>query len=97
MNRQLRFRLIAFVACAAALTAAHHRTKTETVMVETAQHFLNSLTADQKATASMEFSDEKRLSWHFVPDNSYLNQRGFARPAQVIQLRPLRLASSPRP
>lgn len=49
------------------LMAAYHRTEQSTVVVDAANHFLDSLTPEQKAKAVMSFEDEKRFDWHFIP------------------------------
>jgi len=37
------------------------------VMVQAAQHFLNSLSPEQKERAQYKFEDEERFDWHFIP------------------------------
>lgn len=49
------------------LTAAYHRLNSSSVMAETANRFLASLTADQRAKATFPFDDDERQNWHFVP------------------------------
>lgn len=71
---------MALLLCAVALTAAHHVSRTESAMIETANNFLSSLTAEQSSLASADFSSEQRTKWHFVPDSSFNSTHGFARP-----------------
>ena len=49
------------------LMAAYHRTNSSSVMVNAANGFLNSLSADQKAKAMIDFKSDERTNWHFVP------------------------------
>ncbi|HWB95437.1 MAG TPA: DUF3500 domain-containing protein [Bryobacteraceae bacterium] len=60
-------RLGAVAAGVLLLTAAYHRTNSTSVMSETANRFLASLTAEQRAKATFQFQDEERLNWHFIP------------------------------
>lgn len=62
-----RLRLIAVSAGAFLLMAASYRTQTPLVMSDTANAFLNSLSAEQKGKAVFEFKDDERLNWHFIP------------------------------
>src|SRR5262245_40517183 len=41
--------------------------KTNTAMLQSANRFLGTLTAEQKAKTVFPFSDAERLNWHFVP------------------------------
>lgn len=43
------------------------RMRSAAVMADAANKFLASLTPEQKAKASFEFTDEQRFDWHFVP------------------------------
>jgi hypothetical protein len=79
MARDVRLRLIGLFLCAVALAAAYHQASTEAVMAESAQQFLASLTAEQKGETVFDFNSETRTAWHFVPDNNYLDMRGFPR------------------
>ncbi|MBI3696103.1 MAG: DUF3500 domain-containing protein [Acidobacteria bacterium] len=65
--RQTMLRLGALLLCAMALTAAYYRTKSSTTMTRAANHFLASLSAEQKAKATFEWSSDERLNWHFIP------------------------------
>ena len=80
MTRHGKIRTIALLLCAVALTAAHHISQTESAMIETANNFLRSLTAEQSASASAGFNVEHRTKWHFVPDSNYKDTYGFVRP-----------------
>ena len=61
------FRLGAIGVAAILLTAAYKRTDESTVMVQAAQHFLDSLSPEQKERAQYKFEDEERFDWHFIP------------------------------
>ena len=61
------FRLAAIGIAGILLTAAYKRTDESTVMVQAAQHFLNSLSPEQKERAQYKFEDEERFDWHFIP------------------------------
>jgi Protein of unknown function (DUF3500) len=37
------------------------------MLAESAQHFLASLTPDQRAKATFRFEDEQRFDWHYIP------------------------------
>ena len=36
-------------------------------MTETANRFLAALSSEQRAKATFTFSDDERLTWHFIP------------------------------
>jgi len=61
------FRVAVLGAAAILLTAAYKRTEQASVMADAANAFLNSLWADQKATATYAFDDDQRFDWHFIP------------------------------
>jgi hypothetical protein len=61
------FRLAAIGVAAILLMAAYKRTSESTVMVQAAQHFLGSLSPEQKERAQYKFEDEERFDWHFIP------------------------------
>ena len=67
MNKQLAGRLAAVAVGLALLTSAYHRTSSISSMTQTAQAFLNSLSADQKAKANLPFEGDERLFWHYIP------------------------------
>ena len=60
-------RLAALTIGAILLTSAYYRINSSTVMTQAAQHFLASLTPEQRAKATFKFQDEERLNWHFIP------------------------------
>jgi hypothetical protein len=60
-------RLVAVASGALLLTAAYNRTSTASVMTESANRFLASLTPEQKAKATFAFDDAERVNWFFVP------------------------------
>jgi hypothetical protein len=49
------------------LAAAYHRTNSASVMAESANRFLASLTPEQRAKATFSFDDAERTNWFFVP------------------------------
>jgi hypothetical protein len=49
------------------LTSAYYRVNSSTVMTLAAQHFLASLTPEQRAQATFPFQDDERQNWHFIP------------------------------
>jgi hypothetical protein len=49
------------------LTSAYYRIPSSTVMTLAAEHFLASLTPEQRAQATFPFQDDERLNWHFIP------------------------------
>jgi hypothetical protein len=60
-------RLIALALGAILLTSAYYRVNSSTVMTLAAQHFLASLTPEQRAQATFPFQDDERQNWHFIP------------------------------
>jgi len=71
MRSHVRFRILAIFLCGVALAAAYSRSRTEAVMVETANRFLDSLTPEQRAKTLFQFGDEDRLQWHYYPENGF--------------------------
>jgi hypothetical protein len=65
--RHLFLRLAALAIGAILLTSAYYRINSSTVMTQTAQHFLASLTAEQRAKATFAFQEDERLNWHYIP------------------------------
>jgi len=49
------------------LTSAYHRLSSSSLMAETANRFLASLTPVERAKATFTFEEEERQNWHFVP------------------------------
>ena len=60
-------RLSALTLGAILLTSAYYRIRSSTVMTLAAEHFLASLTPEQRAQATFPFQDDERLNWHFIP------------------------------
>lgn len=79
MTKPMTLRLCALTVCALALLAAHHRTRTEKVLYETASRFVNSLSSEQRAEAVFKFAHATRTVWHFFPDNAFAREYGYAR------------------
>jgi hypothetical protein len=61
----LRFILV--ITGAILLMSAYTRTNSVSVMTQAANHFLASLTPEQRAQATFKFEDDERLNWHFIP------------------------------
>lgn len=49
------------------LTAAYNRTNSASIMTETANRFLASLTPEQKAQATFSMDDPERMHWFYIP------------------------------
>ncbi len=62
-----RWRLLAAGVGVAMLSAAHYRTNSIGLMTESAQAFLASLSAEQRAKAAFPLEGDERLFWHFIP------------------------------
>lgn len=60
-------RLAALAVAALLLTSAYHRLNSSTVMTLAAQHFLASLTPEQRAQAAFPFQADERQNWHYIP------------------------------
>ena len=60
-------RLAALTITAMLLTAAYYRVNSSTVMTLAAQHFLASLTPEQRAQATFPFQADERQNWHYIP------------------------------
>ena len=65
--KHLFLRLAALAIGALMLTSAYYRINSSTVMTQAAQHFLASLTAEQRAKAAFTFQEDERLNWHYIP------------------------------
>ncbi len=65
--RSLLVRTAALSACGVLLIAAYHHTNSANVMADAANHFLDSLTPEERAKATMDFAGEERMNWHFIP------------------------------
>ncbi|MEZ5351387.1 MAG: DUF3500 domain-containing protein [Bryobacteraceae bacterium] len=66
MNRTT-IRLAVAGSCLALLGYAYHQSSTVSVMTQTANAFLKSLSADQKAKAKLAFEGDERTFWHYIP------------------------------
>jgi hypothetical protein len=60
-------RLLAIALGAVLLIAAYNRTNSSSVMLESANRFLNALTPEQRAKAVFAFDDAERKNWAFIP------------------------------
>lgn len=60
-------RLFAIAMSIVLLTSAYYRIHSVSIMADTANAFLNSLTPKQKAQATFQFTDDERMNWHFIP------------------------------
>lgn len=60
-------RLGAITMGAILLTSAYYRINSASLMSESANRFLASLTAEQRAKATFSFEDAERVNWAFVP------------------------------
>jgi hypothetical protein len=49
------------------LTSAYHRLNSSSLMADTANRFLASLTPEQRTKATFAFEEDERQNWHFVP------------------------------
>jgi hypothetical protein len=49
------------------LTSAYYRIHSAAIMSEAAQHFLASLTPEQRSRAVFRFEDNERFDWHYIP------------------------------
>jgi hypothetical protein len=65
--RHLFLRLAALTIGAILLTSAYYRINSSTVMTLAAQHFLTSLTPEQRAKATFTLEEDERQNWHFIP------------------------------
>ena len=65
--RTLLIRTAALAACSALLIGAYHRSSSANLMADAANHFLSSLTPEEKAKAMMDFAGDERMNWHFIP------------------------------
>jgi len=65
--RHLFLRLAALAIGAILLTSAYYRINSSTVMTQAAQHFLASLTPEQRAKTTFTFQEDERLNWHYIP------------------------------
>jgi hypothetical protein len=78
-------RLSSIAIVALLLTSAHQKVNSPVAMTETAKALLASLTAEQQAKAKLDLNSERRVMWHFVPDNNY--QEFYKMPRRGLTLR----------
>ncbi len=78
MTRSARLRalFLSLAVCAAGI-AYHH--STEDMMVGAAKAFLASLNPNQKPAAHFKMDNPDYETWHFVPDNNFIQAHGYAR------------------
>jgi hypothetical protein len=62
-----RIRLLASGMGMLLLTSAFYRIHSAALMSESAQHFLASLTPEQRARTVFRFEDNERFDWHYIP------------------------------
>ncbi len=60
-------RFAAIAAGGILLMSAYHRTNSASMVADAANHFLSSLTPEQKAKAVFDFKDDERMNWHYIP------------------------------
>jgi len=65
--KTLTLRLFAAGAALILLTSAYTRMHSASVMTDTAKAFLASLTPQQRAQATFQFTDQERFDWHYIP------------------------------
>ena len=65
--RSFALRLLAASLGIVLLTSAYHRMNSASLMAESANRFLASLTPEQRAKATFGFEDGERQNWHFIP------------------------------
>jgi Protein of unknown function (DUF3500) len=71
-----RTQLLLLVALASVLAAtwtygSYYRPKTCADMASAAKVFLDALTPEQRAKATMKFEDQERLRWHYIPESMW--------------------------
>lgn len=69
-NRKLLLACLLVLATAGATAATLARRAAGDSMTSAAQGFLDSLSAEQRATAVVAFDDKARLDWHFIPKDA---------------------------
>ncbi|HVP47263.1 MAG TPA: DUF3500 domain-containing protein [Bryobacteraceae bacterium] len=65
--KHLCFRLAALTIGAILLTSAYYRINSSTMMTQAAQHFLASLTPEQRVKTAFGFEQDERMNWHYIP------------------------------
>lgn len=66
-RRQLSLALVALVLCSTAAWSYYKLAGAGETMVEAATNFLDTLTTEQRAKASVAYDDKVRVDWHFIP------------------------------
>ncbi len=79
MANVARFRVVALVCCGLLLTAAHHTSKTETLMFEAAEVFMTSLNRVQRSYTLFDFDAKHRMDWHYFPEGGFTRTYGYVR------------------
>jgi hypothetical protein len=74
MSNTIRFRCLAFLFCAVALGGAYTKTRTEAMMLDTANRLLDSLTPEQKAGTLLDFDGKLRTMWHYYPERGFKDE-----------------------
>ena len=74
MRNSISFRCLAFLIGGIALAAAYNKTRTESMMLDTANRFLASLTPEQKAGTLLDFDGKLRTTWHYYPERGFKDE-----------------------
>ena len=77
--QQPAFIRAALVACCLAFAGVAYHASTEDLMVTTAKAWLASLNSNQLPSAKFKLDNPDYETWHFVPDNGFVSQRGYGR------------------
>ncbi len=78
MSRFARLRVLMLGGCMVFGAIAYQQT-TEDLMVTAANAWLASLNNNQKPSALFKLGNPDYETWHYVPDNSFVGQRGYSR------------------
>ena len=78
MSRTVSLRTV-LLACCLVLGAVAYHGSTEDMMVSTAKAWLASLNGNQLPHAKFKLDSPDYETWHFVPDNNFVTQRGYSR------------------
>lgn len=79
MRKHLKLRLLVLFLGATALTVAYEVAKTEVMMAETAQRFIDSLDRFQLPHTVFKFDTQGRTKWHYFPEGGFTQEYGYAR------------------
>src|SRR5262245_32770666 len=77
--RNLRIPIGAALLLSGGLALAYFRPGPEGLMVETANRFLDSLNASQRAATLYEFDNAERVQWHYFPERGFRQEYGHER------------------